>query len=202
LRPIGKTEPDNQGGRRPPVRVTRPCTRQRWENKAKTGKMPLARNPARGITTHEGLDFGYIDRIEITRDGVFETGSRGSKDQRHLRIRRISSRGIDQPAHERTTAADAIDDRDNVISGSAEKRFANPVIKITPAKNLLQIALNQLQLSSIPRKGRSQPAFATGARGGLRDCQPDRVREDPFRAQIRPVRPIKPAMLEHAEGTP
>jgi hypothetical protein len=57
------------------------------------------------------------------------------------------------------TAADAIDNRDNVISGSAEKRFANPVIKRRPAKNLLQIALNQLQLSSMPRSGRSKQAL-------------------------------------------
>ena len=71
--------------------------------------MPLPRNPAGGITTHECLDFGQTDRIEISEDGVFEAGGSGSKVQRLLAVsRRILSQSINKPAHKRITATDAV----------------------------------------------------------------------------------------------
>ena len=60
--------------------------------------MPLPRNPAGGITTQEGFDFGHADRIEITRDGMFEAGSCGGEIQRLLQIGRSLAQSVDQPA--------------------------------------------------------------------------------------------------------
>ena len=78
--------------------------------------MKLALYSSVGITAGKAHDFVLRDEVEVTVDGVLESGSGNSKFQSRSLVVLVLEHTVDQAARERVTTTDAVDDWVNLVT--------------------------------------------------------------------------------------